>query len=174
MKAVDRWKELAAKLKPDDPDERKWYLMALHRADQLEREIRDRRQLVEEQIRLADESFRAGRDAQALAIINKLREQYSRYSDLADIFAAIPAPPANGPSTPGPPAAPANPEKPEGGSGKPESPPAGRPPAAAGSDRDAPTPTPEPPSRPSPARTAPAAPTEGDQPDLFTRSSPTI
>ena len=47
---------MAAKLKPDDKDDRPWYLLALHRAEQLEKAIHDRRQFVETQLRLADEA----------------------------------------------------------------------------------------------------------------------
>jgi eukaryotic-like serine/threonine-protein kinase len=99
--AVDQWKKLAAKLNRDDPEDRKWYLLALHRVDQVERTIRDRRRLVEEQIRFADELRGARRTDAAMGIINKLREQYKDYTDLADVFAALPAQPAAGPAPPG-------------------------------------------------------------------------
>ena len=77
LQAFKHWKDLAASLKPDDKDERKWYLLAVHRAGQLEAAIHDRRQFVETQMRLADEAMRAGRPDQALTIQTKLVEQYS-------------------------------------------------------------------------------------------------
>ena len=84
-------------LKPEDKDERQWYLLALHRAEQLEAAIRDRRQFVETQLRLADEAIRAGRPNQAIAIRSKLVEQYAGYTDLADLFPGRPAQPGAGP-----------------------------------------------------------------------------
>src|SRR5207237_7187066 len=68
LAAVRQWRELARRLNPEGKDERPWYLLALHRADQLEKAIRDRRQLVEKQLQLAEEAFRSGRPDQALAI----------------------------------------------------------------------------------------------------------
>jgi serine/threonine-protein kinase len=174
--AVERWKEMAGKLNPDDPEERKWYLMALHRAEQLDRTISDRRKLVEEQIRLADELRQAGRTEAAMAIFNKLREQYKDYTDLADLFAALPAQPAAGPSTSGPPGSPAGssppapegaaPEKPKEGPGKAEAPPAAPSPGPAGSGGQAAPTTPDPPAGPGPAGADTPTPPESVQPRL--------
>jgi serine/threonine-protein kinase len=116
LAALQQWQELASRLKPasddprlDDPEERKWYLLALYRAAQLENAIRDRRQFVEKQLQLAEEARRSGRADQAMAILKKLVEQYRKYTDLADLFPE-PAPPgpAQAPGGP-PPSAPAEP-----------------------------------------------------------------
>ena len=94
---------MAARLKPDDKDDRPWYLLAVHRAEQLEAAMRDRRQFVETQLRLADEAMRAGRPNQAVAIKSQLVDQYKGYSDLADLFPdAPPAQPAADPAPGGP------------------------------------------------------------------------
>jgi serine/threonine-protein kinase len=100
LAAVQQWKELAAKYRPEDKDERQWYLLALHRAEQLEAAVRDRRQFVETQLRLADEAIRAGRPTQAIAIRSKLVEQYAGYIDLSDLFPAVAPPPSAVPSPP--------------------------------------------------------------------------
>ncbi len=158
---------MAGRLNADDPEERKWYLIALHRADQLERTIRDRRKLVEEQIRLADELHGAGRTDAARSIINKLREQYKDYTDLADLFTAIPEQPATAPSRPGSPAVPPpkpeskapESEKPSAESGKAAKPPAERPPGPAGAEGETSPSTPDPRAEPKPPGAAkPSAP----------------
>ncbi len=89
-----RWRSV---LKPDDPEERPWFLLALHRAEQLEAAIQDRRQYVLKQLQIADEAFRTGHPNQAITIRSKLLEQYAGYTDLADIFPAAPVP-ARGPA----------------------------------------------------------------------------
>ncbi len=84
--AAQKWREFAGNLRLNDPEERKWRLMALQHAEKLEATIQDRRRLVEEQMRVADRAEQAGRTAEAQTIRKKLVEQYSRYIDLADIF----------------------------------------------------------------------------------------
>ena len=112
LAALRQWQELASLLKPksddprvDDPEERKWYLLALHRATQLENAIRDRRQFVEKQLQLAEEAYRSGRVEQAMAIQKKLDDQYRKYTDLADLFPA-PTPVPGGPAPTAPAASP--------------------------------------------------------------------
>ncbi len=124
LQAFKHWKDLAASLKPDDKDERKWYLLAVHRAGQLEAAIHDRRQFVETQIRLADEAMRAGRGGHALTILTKLKEQYAGYTDLADLFREMMVQPESVPAAASPPSttgtpAPAGPG--QGGDGAPPS-----------------------------------------------------
>jgi eukaryotic-like serine/threonine-protein kinase len=150
--ALKQWNELAARLKPDDKDDRPWYLLAQHRARQLEDTMRDRREFVETQLRLADEAFRAGRPNQGLAIKSKLVEQYKGYTDLSDLFPAIPPPqPAAGlQATPGGPA-PAGPGQGPPGASSPS------PPSSA--------PMPDTPGEPKPpAAAAPVEPGSADAP----------
>jgi len=109
--AVRQWREMAGQLNPDDPEDRKWHLLAQRRADQLENAIHDRRQFVEKQLQLAEEARRSGRPDQAMAILKKLLDEYRKYTDLADLF---PEPPPSGPSqSPGgpPTSAPAEPRR---------------------------------------------------------------
>jgi eukaryotic-like serine/threonine-protein kinase len=158
--ALQKWKEMAAKLNPDDLEERKWYLIALNRADQLERTIRDRRRLVEEQVRLANELGQAGRTDAAMGIFKKLREQYKDYTDLAELLASLPESPPAGASPPGSSAAPAQPSSPpqpekaspeKPAAEKPASPPADRPAGASGPRGEALPATPGTPAEPRPA-----------------------
>jgi serine/threonine-protein kinase len=107
LAAVEQWKDLASKLKPDDKDERPWHLLARDHAEKLEAAIHDRRRFVEEQFRLADEAMRTGRTNHAIAIRSKLVEQYAGYTDLADLFPGVAAQPGAGPSSSGSPSTPA-------------------------------------------------------------------
>ena len=99
LTAIRQWQELAEQLKPDDPDERKWYLLALHRVEQLENAIKDRRQYVEKQLELAEAAFHGRPTRGGDAIKSKLVEQFSRYTDLADLFPATPVVPGSEPRT---------------------------------------------------------------------------
>jgi predicted Ser/Thr protein kinase len=98
LTAIRQWQEFARQVNPDDFDERQWHLLALHRANQLENAIKDRRQYIEKQIELANIADRTGRHDEALMIKSKLVEQFSRFTDLVDIFGS--APPATGASAP--------------------------------------------------------------------------
>ena len=100
--AVQQWRELAKLLKPDDPEERLWYLLASRRVEQLEAAIRNRRKYIEKQLQIADEAFRTGHPNQAISIRSKLVEQYTGYTDLADLFPATPVPVQPAPATPAP------------------------------------------------------------------------
>ena len=94
--AIRKWQELADQLKdkaqphkPDDSEERPWYLLALRRIEQLENAIKDRRVIVEKQLLAADAAFRAGRPNEALAIRTMLVDQYGKYTDLAELFQSV-------------------------------------------------------------------------------------
>ncbi len=92
--AWEAWKRMAASLKPDDQDDRMWYLLAVRRAEQLEAAMQERRKFVETQLRLADEALRAGRPNQAITIRSNLYEQYGGYTDLQDLLPKAVVPPA--------------------------------------------------------------------------------
>jgi serine/threonine-protein kinase len=120
LSAVQHWREMAARFKPKeedpktaDPEERKWYLLAMFRAEQLDNAIRDRRQYAEKQLEMADEAFRKNRPEQGFLIRGKLIEQYGGFTDLADLFPASPPQPEPASrSQPGSPGQPAGPERP--------------------------------------------------------------
>jgi serine/threonine-protein kinase len=86
LTAIREWQDFAQQVKPDVPDERKWHLLALHRAEQLENEIKDRHQYVAKQIELANIADQANRHDEAQTIRSKLIEQFSKFTDLADVF----------------------------------------------------------------------------------------
>ncbi len=92
LEAAKQWREMAATLKPDDPEERPWHLLALHRAEQVEAAIQDRRKFVEKQFQIAQEAMRTGHRDQATAIRDKLIEQYAGYTDLPELAPPAPAP----------------------------------------------------------------------------------
>jgi hypothetical protein len=114
LAGLEQWRKLAMVLKPDDDEERPWFLLALRRAEQLEAAIHDRRLFVEKQLQIADEAFRTGHPNQAIAIRNKLLEQYAGYTDLPELSppASAPVHPAPGPKPPAE-AAPAEPTAPK-------------------------------------------------------------
>ncbi|WP_165067000.1 serine/threonine-protein kinase [Paludisphaera rhizosphaerae] len=98
------WREMAGVLSPDDPDDRKWSLLAAKRADELAAKIKTRREYVESMLRRAVAALQAGRPTEAIQIQAMLREQYGRFTDLGDLFTPQPQetePPA-APDTPAP------------------------------------------------------------------------
>ena len=84
------WREMSATVNADDPDDRKWFLLANKRADELAGRIQERRAFVETQLRRAANAYRTGRTSDAMAIQTMLRDRYSHFTDLADLFAPIP------------------------------------------------------------------------------------
>ncbi len=152
---VTQWKGLATQLNPDDPEERKWYLLALDRADQLEHAIRDRQQFIEKQLQIADEAARAGHPEQSDAIRKELIEQYGGYPYLNDLLpnvpmpATVPPPKASAPSAPVPTP---GPDSPRAATPPAQTPATGSPPAQPGApDREA---QPKPSTPDEPARTS--------------------
>ncbi len=106
--AWEAWKGMAAHLKPDDQEDRPWYLLALRRAEQLETAMKQRRQFVETQLKLADEAMRAGRPNKAISIRSNLYDQYGGYTDLQDLLPRAPVQPEHAPGS-APASAPASP-----------------------------------------------------------------
>jgi serine/threonine-protein kinase len=86
LSARRHWEEMAQKLKPDEPEQRPWYLLALERIKDRDVAMRDRRQFVETQLELVRKANIGGRKLEAITIWNKLVEQYSHFTDLADLF----------------------------------------------------------------------------------------
>jgi eukaryotic-like serine/threonine-protein kinase len=99
LTAIRQWQDFSQQVK-DDPDERKWYVLALRRIEQLENEIKDRRLYIEKQIELAHNADRAGRTDEALTIKNELIKQFRHYTDLADIFPPALVAPGSEPKAP--------------------------------------------------------------------------
>jgi serine/threonine protein kinase len=150
LRAKELWETLAQKLKPDDPEQRGWYLLALARAKEREVAMRDRRRFVESQLDEARTARVAGRIDEANAIASKMFEQYGHCRDLADLFQflrqvpippSLPAPsssPMPSPSDDGKPSGPASQH--QGGSPPNASPPDRQPPASSPDDTARPKP----------------------------------
>jgi serine/threonine-protein kinase len=103
LMAMNYWKEMARVLKPDDREDRKWYLLAVRRADELETRIRERQEFVADQLQRAENAIRAGRPNEAVAIRSMLVEKYGHYTDLAGVLGtAAVAPSAEQPPAPRP------------------------------------------------------------------------
>jgi serine/threonine-protein kinase len=100
--AAQEWKKLAAQLDPEDPEERKWHLLALRRAQEVEDSIRDTRLIVEKQLKIADEAFIAGDPDKARTIRDEVVKRYKDYPYLKDLLGAIPTPSAGSPPNPPP------------------------------------------------------------------------
>ncbi len=86
LAAKRHWEEMAQKLKPDDPEQRPWYLLALERVKDRDVVMRDRRRFVEAQLDEERTARLGGRILEAITIRNKLVEQFSHFTDLADLF----------------------------------------------------------------------------------------
>jgi len=86
LTAKRAWEEMARKLKPDDPEQRPWHLLALERVKDRDVVMRDRRRFVETQLELVMAARLGGRDLEANTISNKLVEQFGHFTDLADLF----------------------------------------------------------------------------------------
>jgi serine/threonine-protein kinase len=102
LTAIRQWSELADQVSANDPDVRKWHLLAVHRAEELEHAISDRRQYIEKQWQLAKTAFQAGRVLEAESIRKNLVDQFSEYTDVADLFRSIPSSPIPGANPPAP------------------------------------------------------------------------
>jgi serine/threonine-protein kinase len=98
------WREMIGTIAADDPDDRRWVLLAQKRADDLGTRIQERRAFVQQQVLRAVAAMQAGRPREAAAIQGMLREKYGRYTDLADFFAPVPGPEPEPEVEPSPPA----------------------------------------------------------------------
>ena len=105
MAALAYWREMAKLIDPNDREERKWHLIAVKRADELEVRIRDRRNFVVEQLTRAESALQAGRPSEAMSIRAMLKDKYGHYLDLRDLL--------GGDSTPEPGLVPPTPPSPE-------------------------------------------------------------
>jgi serine/threonine-protein kinase len=105
LAAIDHWKDMSSQIKEDDPVERKWYLLAVKRADDLKKKIDERRAFVVGQIKRIDQARHEGRYNEAATLREELFARYGKYADLADLMGALaPSPgPIPSPATdPGP------------------------------------------------------------------------
>lgn len=89
LTAQRAWAQMSATVNAADPDDRKWFLLASKRADDLARRIQERRAFVEGQFRKAAAAYRMGKTNEAIAIQTMLHERYAHFTDLADLFADV-------------------------------------------------------------------------------------
>lgn len=87
------WDEMAKQLKPDDPEEGKWHLYALSRAEELRKAVAERRDTVAKLIARAGAALREGRSRDARSIRDNLIERFGKYADVADLLQAVGFPP---------------------------------------------------------------------------------
>jgi hypothetical protein len=110
LAAIGHWEAMGIQIKQDDPVERKWYLLARKRADDLKKAVEVRRAFVVAQVKRIDQAARDGRYNEAATLREGLLKQYSKYADLADVLGLIAPdqsqapPPPPGPAPPPPPA----------------------------------------------------------------------
>ena len=99
--AAGYWREMARLLMPDEPDQRKWHLLAIQRAAELESRIQDRRAFVMDQLAKASAALQAGRPTESVTIMAMLREKYGHFVDLADLLGSPPEAPQPSAAPPG-------------------------------------------------------------------------
>jgi eukaryotic-like serine/threonine-protein kinase len=100
LAAIAIWQELASLLRPDDTEERPWFLLAKKRAEELKQAIAQRREIVMKLIARARAAELSGRTAEALTIRADVLTRYGQYTDLADLLGVVPAAPAEPASAP--------------------------------------------------------------------------
>jgi serine/threonine-protein kinase len=103
MQAMNYWKEMANVLKPDDPEERRWHLLALERAGELQARITERHAHVVEQLVRAQTLELQDKTSEATAIRNRLGEDYGKYSDVRPLLRPSPVNPPETKPAAGPP-----------------------------------------------------------------------
>ncbi|GAC1467184.1 MAG: hypothetical protein NVSMB9_08520 [Isosphaeraceae bacterium] len=86
LSAVASWEELASLYRPDDREERPWYLLARKRAEDLRVMVKERRELVSKLLAEATNATLAGRLKEAESIQAEVWKRYGRYQDLADLL----------------------------------------------------------------------------------------
>ncbi len=101
VEAASYWREMARLLKPDEPDEKKWHLLAIRRATELEKRVQDRRAFVSDQLAKASAALQAGRPNESVTIMAMLRENYGHFADLADLLGPQPEAPQPSVAPPG-------------------------------------------------------------------------
>jgi serine/threonine protein kinase len=116
IKAVQLWRDMASALPSGDKESRGWVLLAEKRAEELDREIAERRKEVERKLAQAQDKIINGYAEDGTRIRRAVVEQYSKYPELADLIAQTkarlgeeerPAPPKPSPAPPKPSESPA-------------------------------------------------------------------
>jgi eukaryotic-like serine/threonine-protein kinase len=106
LAAVAHWEEMARAIKEDDPNERKWWLLARKRVDELKKAMAERREFVVSQLKRYNLALTTGRINEAVTIREDLLNRYGKYTDLADLLGPFAPPPPSTPDQASTPAAP--------------------------------------------------------------------
>jgi serine/threonine-protein kinase len=86
LRAKQHWYEMAQSLKPDDSEQRPWYLLALERVKAADVAMQSLRRLVEKDLELVTAARLGGRQHEEITIWNQLVERYGHFTSLADLF----------------------------------------------------------------------------------------
>ncbi len=89
LQAMNYWTEMAGLLRPDDPEERPWHLVALKKAEELQARISERHAHTVEQLMRAQSLEAQGKAAEAGAIRTRLRSDYGKYTDVRPLMAPL-------------------------------------------------------------------------------------
>jgi eukaryotic-like serine/threonine-protein kinase len=104
MGAVGLWEDLTQQLKDDDPEDRKWVLLARKRAAELRKAIAERHEFVVNQLARADMAYRAGKQHEAVIILDDLVKTHGKYTDVAPLLeragVKVPSPESDKPPAP--------------------------------------------------------------------------
>jgi hypothetical protein len=84
--AARKWQGMAETLKPDDPEDRPWRLLALERAEKLTQDMEQRRSRVQEMLKRAALLESEGKSTEAEQIRRDAAERYGSYRDLRDLI----------------------------------------------------------------------------------------
>jgi len=98
LAAAAVYDELAHQYRPDDRNERAWFLLSRKRAENTRAVISQRRGLVGKLLAQAAAAAAAGRPREAVSIRAEVLQRFGSYSDLADLLG--PAPPDSPPAPP--------------------------------------------------------------------------
>lgn len=86
LAAVEQWEMMARQLRPDDPAQRPWFLLARKRADDLRKSIARREEMVGKLLQSAEAAEAEGRPREALEIRRRILDRYGKYTDLAELL----------------------------------------------------------------------------------------
>ncbi len=84
--AIQDREEMAHRLKPDDTEQRPWFLLAQRRAEDVRKAIAERREIVIRQLNDAERARQLGETQKALTIQANIMTHYGRYGEVADLL----------------------------------------------------------------------------------------
>ena len=88
--AVAEWEKMASGLDLNDKDDRPWHLLAKKRAEDLTREMSERRAQVIELMTLAKKAEDEGKNDVAISLRAEVKERYLKFKDIAEFMGITP------------------------------------------------------------------------------------